>query len=65
MRCICCNNSMNDIEMKRKRLDGEPEDMCFVCLNAINDESTTYKDAQHVTITEYEFGSNGFLKSPD
>lgn len=65
-RCICCNRMLNTVELHKKKLDGNPEDMCFVCLGAIvESDYFEYKDRQLVTVTDSLYHVNGFLNTPE
>lgn len=36
-RCICCNNELNNSDMRKVKSDGSPEDFCSVCLGEVED----------------------------
>lgn len=43
MRCICCDTPLTSFD---------DEDYCKVCISASEDESTKFKDPQHILITD-------------
>ena len=51
MRCKACNKTLSQVELRRKNFD----DLCGECVKYSSDNTTAFKDPQHLLTTTMYF----------
>lgn len=60
-RCVSCDTTMTVEEMRAVKHNGEPEDMCFKCLDTIRDDY----DPHEYQFEKLTHGSKRFFRVPN